>query len=243
MLREYAARYETEAFIEGDPSWFMHQVAGDDNREWMAFLAAGLSYGRREQFMQKTSLILRSCGGDVCSWLRSKGYEALFGKDDRRCFYRLHTCGDLYALCESCRRVLDDYGTLGGMLRAYGVHTGAEAVQRICAAFLSLGSGGVVPKDSTSSCKRLAMFLRWMVRRHSPVDLGLWTFLSPATLIMPLDTHVLRMSRHLGLLQSGTATMSSAVRLTLALNEVFEGDPVKGDYALFGYGVNHRELE
>jgi uncharacterized protein (TIGR02757 family) len=243
MLRAYAARYETRDFINGDPSWFMHQVKGSDNQEWMAFLASGLSYGRREQFMQKISILLHSCEGDICGWLRDKGYESLFEKDDRRCFYRLHTRGDLYSLCDACRHVQNEYGTLGAMLRTQGINTALGAIQYICSVFSTLGSGGIVPKDATSSCKRLAMFLRWMVRQQSPVDLGLWTFISPATLVMPLDTHVLRMSRHLGLLSSGTASMSSAIRLTAALSEVFEGDPVKGDYALFGYGVNHREPE
>ena len=77
-----------------------------------------------------------------------------------------------------------------------------------------------------------------MVRSNSPVDLGLWAdFIDRSTLIMPLDTHVLRQSAHLGLLTTKTATMSAARRLTATLTEIFPGDPLKGDYALFGYSV------
>ena len=83
------------------------------------------------------------------------------------------------------------------------------------------------------------MFMRWMVRDSSPVDLGLWTrFIDKRTLIMPLDTHVVQQSQRLGLLRSRTASMSAARRLTQAMLEVFPADSLKGDFALFGYGVN-----
>jgi uncharacterized protein (TIGR02757 family) len=85
------------------------------------------------------------------------------------------------------------------------------------------------------------MFLRWMVRSDSPVDLGLWSdMIDPATLIIPLDTHVMQQAHRLGLLQTVTASMRTAVHLTERLADVFPGDPVKGDFALFGYGVNNK---
>ena len=83
------------------------------------------------------------------------------------------------------------------------------------------------------------MFLRWMVRDNSPVDIGLWSdFIDRRTLVMPLDTHVVQQSMRLGLLESAAASMSAARRLTVTLAEVFPDDPLKGDFALFGYGVN-----
>ena len=83
------------------------------------------------------------------------------------------------------------------------------------------------------------MFLRWMVRSGSPVDLGLWAdYIDRRTLIMPLDTHVVGEAIKLGLLSSRCASMSAARRLTDALAEVFPDDPLRGDFALFGYGVD-----
>ena len=83
------------------------------------------------------------------------------------------------------------------------------------------------------------MFLRWMVRSGSPVDLGLWAdSIDRRTLIMPLDTHVLAEAQRLKLLTSNSATMSTARRLTQQMLEIFPDDPLKGDFALFGYGVN-----
>jgi uncharacterized protein (TIGR02757 family) len=78
-----------------------------------------------------------------------------------------------------------------------------------------------------------------MVRSDSPVDLGLWKdFIDRRCLIIPMDTPVLQQSVRLGLLNSKTATMSTARRLSAALMEIFPDDPMKGDFALFGYGVN-----
>ena len=83
--------------------------------------------------------------------------------------------------------------------------------------------------------------MRWMVRGGSPVDLGVWEdIIDRRTLIMPMDTHVVQQSVRLGLLKSSSASMSSALRLTSAMSEVFPDDPLKGDFALFGYGVNNK---
>ena len=96
----------------------------------------------------------------------------------------------------------------------------------------------VIPQSTTSSCKRICMFLRWMVRDGSPVDLGLWSdIIDKRTLIMPLDTHVIQEASRLGLLESKTASMNTALKLTEKLRAVFPDDPLKGDFALFGLGV------
>ena len=83
------------------------------------------------------------------------------------------------------------------------------------------------------------MFMRWMVRDGSPVDLGLWSdIIDKRTLIIPMDTHVMQEANRLGLLKSKTATMATAMKLTESLRAVFPEDPLKGDFALFGVGVD-----
>ena len=97
----------------------------------------------------------------------------------------------------------------------------------------------IVPKGKLSANKRVHMFLRWMVRRNSPVDLGLWTWADPAELLIPLDVHVMQEAAKLGLIgEKATASRKTAELLTAALCEVFPGDPCRGDYALFGLGVD-----
>lgn len=239
MLREMAERYETAEFIVGDPSWWMHQVEGDRNREATAFVASALSYGSRSQFMPKIGSLLDCAGGDMDIWLRNGLYRSTFSPDDSRCFYRLYTRGTMYNLFDAYHSLMVEHGSIGEYMACNGVHAGLDAVDAICRWFATHGGGAAVPKDTASACKRVCMFLRWMVRDHSPVDLGLWSrVIDKRTLVMPMDTHVVSEAMSLGLLASRCASMGAARRLTAAMAEVFPDDPLRGDFALFGYGVN-----
>ncbi len=88
-----------------------------------------------------------------------------------------------------------------------------------------------------SACKRINMFLRWMVRRNSEVDFGIWKKISPAQLVIPLDLHVARVARHFNLLSRTASDWEAAVELTNAMRTIDPKDPVKFDYALFALGV------
>ena len=238
LLREYADRYETASFIEGDPSWFMHQVKGAENREATAFTASALSFGSRAQFLPKIQRLLDSAGGNLDRWIRTGAFEKEFRPGDGRCFYRFFTFGTMNSFFRAYRGIMDEQGSLGRFVKARCEGSAEKAVEAICARFCEGGSCGVIPQDHRSACKRVCMFLRWMVRSDSPVDLGLWSgFIDRSTLIIPLDTHVMQEARKLGLLKSASTSMSAARRLTAALAEAFPGDPVRGDFALFGYGV------
>lgn len=249
-LQKYADYYESADFLVGDPSWWMHQVNGVENQEAMAFLASALSYGSRKQFMPKIGQLLEWSDGEVHRWVAEGAFEDCLPKDDNGCFYRLYTKSCMNAFLGAYRQMLSEFGTMGNFMRRYA-GDGFSAVQALCSFFSNHSSKhssnqtiqqsiNIIPKDATSACKRLCMFLRWMVRDHSPVDLGLWSdFIDKRTLIMPLDTHVMQQSVKLGLLSCGTASMSAARRLTVSLSEVFPDDPLRGDFALFGYGVEN----
>ena len=237
-LVRYARQYETEEFIQGDPSWFMHQVEGCENQETMAFVASCMSYGSRKQFMPKIQEMLDHSQGGPYLWVREGGYRQLFRPDDESCFYRLYSHATMYGFLSAYQRLLTEHGTLGGYVRKQA-SDGFGAVQAICSYFGGSGVSVVVPKNTQSACKRVCMFLRWMVRSDSPVDLGLWSdFIDRRTLIMPLDTHVVSEAVRLGLLQSRCASMSAALKLTESLARFFPDDPLLGDFALFGYGVS-----
>ena len=91
--------------------------------------------------------------------------------------------------------------------------------------------------ENCSAMKRMNMFLRWMVRK-GPVDLGLWDFIKTEELLIPLDIHVGKISRSLGLLQRNSNNFKSVIELTEKLKEFDSKDPIKYDFALFGAGVN-----
>ena len=239
LLRRYAATYETADFLEGDPSWFMHQVEGDANREAVAFVASCLSFGSRKQFMPKIQALVDCADGDVDVWIRKGRFENVFSRCCKKCFYRFFTEGHMLDFFAAYRRLMCEHGSLGAYVEKESSGEGLAAVKAICRWFGCDCNVPVVPKSATSACKRVCMFLRWMVRDSSPVDLGLWAgAIDRRTLVMPLDTHVVRQSMRLGLLSSPSASMSAALRLTSVLAEVFPEDPLRGDFALFGYGVN-----
>ena len=239
LLLKYAQEFETPSFLIGDPSWFMHQVSGDTNQEAMAFVASALSYGSRKQFMPKIQIILDDACGDVDAWLRTRAFERMFKAGDSRSFYRLYSYDAMHTFFASYSDLLNEHGNLGAYVRGRA-SDGLAAVEAITTYFRIHGSGGVVPKDATSSCKRICMFLRWMVRNGSPVDLGLWAdFIDRRTLLMPLDTHVLQEAQRLGLIKSRTTSMAACCRLTARMADFFPDDPLLGDFALFGYGVNN----
>ena len=234
ILKELAARYETADFMRGDPSWFMHQVEGENNQEVMAFLAASLSYGSRKQFMPKIRQMLEWSGGEVYDWVRSGDFKHDV-PDTQECYYRLYTFSTVHRMLCALQEMLLIYGNI----RQYvGYCTCIGAIEKIVAWFSARKVEGIIPKNTQSSCKRLCMFMRWMVRSNSPVDLGLWKeSIDRHTLIIPMDTHVMQEANRLGLIKSKTASMAAAIRLTMKLSDFFPDDPVKGDFALFGAGV------
>lgn len=237
-LAALASRYETAAFLDGDPSFFMHQARGRRNAEATAFVAAALSFGSRSVFMGKLRLIFSLSRGDMDGYVRDGGYAKDFRPGDKSNFYRFFSRGDMNSFFGEYSSVLSEYGTLGSFVRERSGGDALGAVKAICLRFAGK-SGGLIPADSKSACKRLCMFLRWMVRGGSPVDLGLWEdFMDRSTLVIPLDTHVAAEAARLGLLKRSSASMSAALKLTAALAEAFPGDPCRGDYALFGLGVD-----
>ena len=236
LLRRYACKYE-RTFPSPDPSEVMLAARGDANREATAFVASCLSFGSIKQFMPKIQSLVAFAKGDMDEWIRSGAFACEIPDDDKLTFYRFITYANLRAFLGTYRQIMQSHGTLGGYVKAHGDGTGLGAVNAICVAFKGSGARYLVPESATSACKRLCMFLRWMVRRGAAVDVGLWAdFIARDTLIMPLDAHVVSEARKLGLLANEPTSMATARKLTAIMSEVFPGDPLRGDFALFGHG-------
>lgn len=251
-LHKLAALYENKDFLASDPSWFMHQVDGEENQEIMGFLASCLSYGNRKQFMPKIQFLLDCAGGDVYHWVKEGCFADDIPDDNTKCYYRLYNCAMMHGMLRALQKMLCEYGSMGKFVVSCnlasdtsgnkGEITCYDAVCSLTSFFAQNDpKGGIIPRNTMSACKRVCMFLRWMVRDNSPVDLGLWSgIIDKRTLIIPMDTHVLQQSVRLGLMQSKTASMTAAIKLSCKLREIFPDDPMKGDFALFGYGVNNK---
>lgn len=241
MLKALADKYETKEFLVGDPSWFMHQVDGATDKELLAFIASSLSYGSRKQFLPKIQYVMDCSEGRVEQWLLSGRY-AIDVPDTNDCFYRLYTYHTMNAFLAALAEMVRQYGSIKAYVKQsiMGSKRALDAVKALTNWFATHDSTGVIPKDATSSCKRVCMFLRWMVRDNSPVDTGLWAdIIDKKTLIVPMDTHVVQEANRLGLVASKSTSMSAALKLSAKLAEIFPEDPVKGDFALFGLGVDN----
>ena len=242
LLLQRADWYEnTEHFPRPDPSELL-KVSGKRNQEATAFVAACLSFGKVEQFKPKIEQLIEWAkdSGGMDPWIRSGAFERALERKVRAdaggCFYRFVTYVNLHAFLRKYRQIMDDHRTLGEYVRRNGDETGLGAVKAICAAFADSDVGYLVPANASSACKRICLFLRWMVR-EPPIDLGLWKdFIRRESLIMPLDAHVLKQARELKLLKKEPATMATARKLTAIMSKVFPGDPLRGDFALYGLG-------
>ena len=242
LLKSLCCKYETESFINGDPSWFMHQAKGEKNIEAVAFVASVLSFGSRKAFMPKIRYICEEAVWDVENWISKGLFKTVFREGDKKPFYRFFTYETMYFFFNAYKKIINKYGSLGQAIRDAGSSDAIDAMALILKLFADFGSSGVVPSTLSSACKRLSMFMRWMVRDSSPVDLGLWaSFIDKKTLVLPLDTHVLSQSVRLGLVDTKSSSMAVARRITnIFAKYVFPDDPCRGDFALFGYGVNSK---
>ena len=174
-------------------------------------------------------------------------------------FYRFYSYQDILTFFEELQALLQNYRSLGQAVKqkmeemSEGAKSqspyseaGKFAPALLCTdAIISFfEKSKIVPKGKSSAKKRLFMFLRWMVRPSSPVDLGLWDWLSPSSLIIPLDTHVLSESQKLSLIPEKSAcSIKTALLLSDKLSEVWPDDPLKGDFALFGLGVDAGKVD
>lgn len=267
-LRSLADRYEVSSFCDEDPSQFLRWYQPADGRgtvadvEVASFIAAMLAFGNRKQFIPKIRQILETSDrslGSVTEWLKAGAFKKDFPSGPAK-FYRFYSYDDMQIFFGELADILKKAGSLGEFFRTKmeeGGDTGGSPVREGSERPRSgLKRGGdfpllyeiisqafpesaIVPKGRTSANKRIHMFLRWMVRRNSPVDLGFWDWANPASLLIPLDVHVMQEAAKLGLIPEGaTASRKTAELLTSALAEVFPGDPCRGDFALFGLGVD-----
>lgn len=240
-LVELAQKYEVHDFILQDPSQFLFwyddfpELKNPRNVECAAFVAAMLSFGNRKQFIPKIKEILEhSCQEGVAEWCVNGALNFPVGTKK---FYRFYSFDDLHVLFDEMAEILKKSESLGEHFRKIYQNDDKIPLHRIISQ--SFPNSAIVPKGKNSANKRINMFLRWMVRQNSPVDLGIWTWANPKELIIPLDVHVMQQAVKLELLpENASANLKTAQNLTAKLAEVFPGDPVCADFALFGLGVS-----
>ncbi len=237
LLDKLAKKYETKEFIKDDPIQFPHRYKNREDIEIAGFLASLFAYGRRELFIEKLNKLFSIMGKSPYSYILCGKFN-LEGLN-----YRFFKTTDIENFLKVLHTLYKNDGGLMGLFER-GYRSG-NMMQYVCDYFYShadesAGDGfyfGIPNPAKGGAMKRMWMFLRWMVRK-SEVDLGIWRFMQAAELKIPMDTHVAKISRELGLLKRNANDSKSVDELSKILSEFSPNDPIKYDFALFGYGVN-----
>ena len=239
-----ANKYEVSSFTEQDPSIFLRHYKDKTDTECLALFSALLSFGNRKQFIPKIKEVINIIDNNannksISEWIKTFSYKNDFNYGEKK-FYRFYSYNDMQIFFDELSGILINYGSLEKCFKtkweeSYKTKHLADIISA------SFPNSRIVPKGKNSANKRLHMFLRWMVRVNSPVDLGLWTWYSPKDLLIPLDTHVIQEAIKLNLLTpQATASRKTALELTEKMKEVFPDDPCRADFALFGLGVDSK---
>lgn len=249
-LIELADKFEIPSFCDEDPSQFLrwYPLSQQTDVECASFIAAMLAFGNRKQFIPKIEYILTLAdtkSGSISKWLFD---DAPGFPSGEKKFYRFYSFDDMRVLFEEMKDVMKSVDNGDSLLGSYFQReyellqneNNGDSLSCFCSELISktFRKSKIVPKGKNSANKRIHMFLRWMVRKNSNVDLGIWDWYPQQNLLIPLDTHVIQESIKLGLLTSkDSASRKTAIKLTTELEEVFPGDPSRGDFSLFGLGV------
>lgn len=242
-LKRWAEQYETADFINADPVQIPHRYDSRVNIEISAFVTAWIAWGNRKQIIKKADFIDRKIFkgepyhyivGNTVERGNRPEWEQYKGSTD--CLYRTFTFGDFHDLCARLYDVYTSAENMEAVIKKAHETNGETALATLQSLFGSVN--GIPDFETQSACKRLCLFLRWMCRKGSPVDFGLWDVCDPRNLIIPLDTHVHKQALRLGLVKRWTLDLTTAIEITERFAEIFPDDPAKGDFALFGYGVN-----
>lgn len=221
QLVEWAQTYNDPAYFAEDPIAFPREFvsrgASLKDIEIAAVFSAHFAWGRRAMIVRDLQRLF-----DEMEWRPSEYVEAGEWRNDDTSIHRTVKWSEVAAICRRLREWYVWHDTLEIL---------SQAEMRVTI----FGQ----KEDRNAPDKKINMMRRWMVRDDGKVDLGLWKHTDKASLVIPLDVHVYDQARALGLTRRSQKNLGTALEITDAFREIFPDDPVKGDFALFGYGITH----
>ncbi len=249
-LDSLVKKYETYDFIKDDPVQFPHRFDILQDIEISGFISSALAYGKREAFIAKLEFLHKIFGKypyEFCmnynpdkdfKYLKDFVYRFNKGEDisnlliSLRNFYRKN-----HSMKEFCEKAYLKQNSIKPVI--------CDFTEELCCSIKNKTAGFsylIVSPKLNSPCKRINLFFRWMVRK-SEVDIGIWDKINKKDLIIPLDTHVAKMSRNLNLVKRNSNDWQTAEIITNNLKQFDAEDPVKYDFALFGLGVEKTAVD
>jgi len=241
FLESKVELYNQPSFVKDDPISIPHLFTKQQDIEIAGFFAAIFSWGNRTTIIRKSKelmQLLNNAPHDFCLNHSPKELKRL-----TRFKHRTFNATDLLYFIEFLKHHYSKHKSLESAFTTHGT-TVEEMLTGFHHYFFSLEhvpartKKHIATPERKSSCKRLNMFLRWMVRKDNKgVDFGIWKNISPSKLICPIDLHVARVAKRLNILARKQTDWQAAIELTNYLRTLDSKDPVKYDFALFGLGV------
>ena len=245
-LNNLVKKYETVEFIKDDPIQFPHRGKYKEDIELYGFIASLFAYGNRKMFIKKLEDIFAKTDGDLLGFIKNGDFTSLQDIE-----YRFSKANDILPIFEILSELYNESNGLEELF-GYAYNNNRSATKNREQLFLqtvvdyfyskapkTAGQGfyHMIPNPKKGGAmKRMNMFLRWMIRKGE-VDLGIWKFMQPKNLLIPLDVHVARISRQMGLLNRKSNDFKAVLELTENLKKICPEDPTKYDFAMFAFGV------
>ncbi len=231
-------------YLDTDPVSIVHRYTDPVDCEAAGFIVSSLSYGGAEQIKRSSMTALAPAGDSPASFLRSLTHES--ARNVWHGFQHRWTCGgDIASLAMSIGEILREYSSIGALVQSLDNpdEPTVEGVMIRLVSWMRARKNGAPPKylvpspADGSACKRLTMYFRWMVRGPDSIDFGIWDFISPSRLIIPVDSHMARIAKRLCLTKRSSADWKMACEITAALRKLDPVDPVRYDFALVRPGI------
>jgi uncharacterized protein (TIGR02757 family) len=253
LLLSLAGETLAQGRVGFDPIEFPRRFQDKRDIEVVAFLSASLAYGRADLFREKIAQLVAQMGRTPAAWVQS--LTVTMATDALRGFvYRFNVASDIAVLLLGLGGIMRAHGSLEALFLTHfdgrDLRSALQGMTRAIVAAAPVteietrmgpvrGMAHLLPGGGDAGAfKRLNMFLRWMVRGPDLLDFGIWTQVSPTSLVIPLDTHVARLGWNLGLTSRKTHTWPMAVEITESLRRIDAADPVRFDFALCHFGMS-----
>jgi uncharacterized protein (TIGR02757 family) len=244
--------YNFKKRLKHDPISFPRRYRRPEDIEVAGFLASCFAYGKVELFTPVIERILKPAGKHPARFFLNFSLKR-DAKYFRGLQYRFHNEDDILCLLYRVNQVLKSHGSIKNLFLKHYSNKQEDighALDYLCKSFRDLSCTTGIKRDKKSvtlsffpsphkgsACKRLNLFLRWMVR-DKDIDLGVWNEVSPSKLIIPLDTHIARISICLGLTRRTSSDWKTSKEITESLKQLDPDDPLKYDFALCHQGIS-----
>lgn len=246
-LESIYVQYHSVRYLNTDPIQCVHRFESSGDREIAGLVASVLAYGRVEIIIRNCLNLFEKTGFALADFVKESSFE-----EKKKLFkgfkHRFNDYIDIAVLLECVSQVIKEYGTIESLFASAKSQCMKESLNYFTNFFKSRGMklAGSSKKsfeyffpspESGSACKRLNMYLRWMVRPADSIDFGIWKCVSPSILIIPVDTHIAQIAHRLGLTVRKNADWLMAEQITQNLRRIDPEDPVRFDFSMCRVGM------